>query len=82
MKFRFTVTTSQGLEDVLAKELRQLGLQRVAPERGAVRFFGPLSAGYKAALLSRIGSRVLLCIMRFEGLDEDDLYSGIQDINY
>ena len=82
MKFRFTVTTSQGLEDVLAQELRKLGLQRVAPERGAVRFFGKLKDGYKAALWCRIGSRVLLTLKRFEGLDEDDLYTGIQEIDW
>ena len=64
MSYTFTVTVSRGLEQPLAKELRQMGLQRVVEDRGAVRFMGRLIDGYRACLWTRIGSRVLLRLAR------------------
>ena len=82
MAYTFTVTVSRGLETPLAQELRQLGLQRVIEERGAVRFMGKLSDGYKACLWSRIGSRVLLKLARFTASDSDGLYEGVKTIRW
>ena len=82
MAFTFTVTVSRGLEAPLAQELRQLGLQRVVEERGAVRFMGKLSDGYKACLWTRIGSRVLLKLARFTASDSDGLYEGVKTIKW
>jgi 23S rRNA (guanine2445-N2)-methyltransferase / 23S rRNA (guanine2069-N7)-methyltransferase len=76
----FTVTTGRGGEEVLARELRRIGLQRVVPERGAVRFLGPLRDGLRACLWSRVGSRVLLRLARFEAMDADALYEGVAAI--
>ena len=76
----FTVTTGRGGEDVLAKELRRMGLQRVVAERGAVRFMGPLRDGLRACLWSRVGSRVLLRLARFEAMSADALYEGVAAI--
>ena len=38
MALTFTVTTGRGGEEILVQELRRMGLQRVVPEHGAVRF--------------------------------------------
>jgi 23S rRNA (guanine2445-N2)-methyltransferase / 23S rRNA (guanine2069-N7)-methyltransferase len=76
----FTVTTSRGCEDVLALELKRMGLQRVVPERGAVRFLGSLRDGLRACLWSRVGSRVLLRLARFEAMSADALYEGVAAI--
>lgn len=78
----FTATVSRGAEPVLARELRQLGLQRVTEERGAVRFMGSLRDGLYACLWSRVASRVLLRLARFEARDADALYAGIQQIDW
>ena len=76
----FTVTTSRGSEEVLARELRRMGLQRVVVEQGAVRFLGPLRDGLRACLWTRIGSRVLLRLARFDATDADALYQGVAAI--
>lgn len=76
----FTVTTSQGCEEILAGELRRMGLQRVVRERGAVRFMGPLRDGLRACLWSRVGSRVLLRLARFDAPAAEALYQGVAAI--
>lgn len=73
----FVATCALGLEDLLVTELRRMGLQRVHAERGAVRFHGAVKDGYKATLWSRLASRVLWRMGRFECLDSDSLYAGI-----
>ena len=80
MAHTFTVTVSRGLEKPLAQELRQMGLQRVVEDRGAVRFMGRLIDGYRACLWTRIGSRVLLRLSRFTASDSDALYEGVKTI--
>lgn len=76
----FTATVSRGAEPILAKELRRMGLQRVVEDQGAVRFMGPLRDGLRACLWSRVASRVLLRLSRFEARTADDLYAGVAAI--
>jgi 23S rRNA (guanine2445-N2)-methyltransferase / 23S rRNA (guanine2069-N7)-methyltransferase len=80
MAHTFTVPTSRGSEEVLARELRRMGLQRVVVEQGAVRFMGALRDGLRACLWTRVGSRVLLRLARFEAHDADALYQGVAAI--
>ena len=80
MKHYFTVTCSRGFEPILCKELRRLNLNNVKEGIGSVRFQGSLSDGLKACLWTRLGSRVLLEISRFSGMNADDLYEGMRDI--
>jgi len=54
----FYATCALGLEQVLATELRALGAGHVEPQRGRVRFLGPLTTGYAACLWLRSASRV------------------------
>ena len=79
----FTATCSLGMEEHLAKELKSLNIQHVHPEKAAVRFQGKdLSSAYRACIQSRIASRILLRIHRFQGSDSNSLYDGIQAINW
>lgn len=78
----FQAIVSRGAEDACAQELRQLGLQRVVPERGAVRFLGPLADGYRACLWSRIASRILLRLDRFHATTPEELYAGVQRLDW
>ena len=82
MKHIFTAIISRELESVLQKELRQIGLQNVVAEKGAVRFSGSYSDGLKAALWSRLASRILLRLHRFNCRDANDLYEGVQEVNW
>jgi len=80
MAHTFTVTVAYGAEEILTRELRQMGLQRAHTEKGSVRFMGPLRDGMRACLWSRTGGRVLLRLARFEAFTADALYDGIAAI--
>ena len=82
MNHIFTAIISRELESILQKELRQIGLQHVVAEKGAVRFRGNYQAGLRAVLWSRLASRILLRLHRFECRDANDLYEGIQEVNW
>lgn len=79
-KHYFIVTCSHGFETILQQELRKLNLNNVTIGTGMARFQGTLRDGYKASVWTRLGSRVLLELSRFEGNNADELYDGIQKI--
>jgi 23S rRNA (guanine2445-N2)-methyltransferase / 23S rRNA (guanine2069-N7)-methyltransferase len=82
MNHIFTAIISRELEPLLQKELRQIGLQHVVAEQGAVRFRGDYSAGLRAALWTRLASRILLRLHRFPCRDEQELYEGVQEVDW
>ncbi len=76
----FTATALRGMEQALAEELSSLGLRQVRAQRGAVGFQGPLEAGYRACLWSRLASRVLLVLDDFPLRSADQLYRCVTRI--
>ena len=78
----FTVPCTRGAEAPLAAELRRMGLQRVVEDRGAVHFRGKRRDGLRACLWTRIGSRVLLRIARFDAPNAEALYEGVHAIDW
>ncbi len=79
---RMIATTLFGLEEVLAKELVELGASEVTPLRRAVEFSGDKSVMYRANLLCRTAIRILKPIKTFRTSDEDELYKRIGSINW
>jgi 23S rRNA (guanine2445-N2)-methyltransferase / 23S rRNA (guanine2069-N7)-methyltransferase len=79
---RFFATASRGTEEVLAGELRALGLAGVDVGRGGVAFGETLEHGYRACMWSRVASRILLPLTRFEAPDADALYQGVHAIEW
>ena len=67
-------TCSRGLEEVLADELRGLGLKGVAAGRGFVGFTGGLQAVYEANLGLRTAARVVIPVVRGQVRDKKQLY--------
>lgn len=80
MKPLFFATTPRGTEQVLAEELRDLGLLVVAGERGGVAFGESLEDAYRACLWSRIASRVLRPLASFRVDGADALYKAVHAI--
>lgn len=74
--------TFQGLEDVLAEELRNLGAKNVEPGRRMVSFEGDLSMLYKANFCCRTALRILKPIYKFTASDPDELYSLIKEFDW
>ena len=78
----FFATASAGTEDLLADELRSLGLRGVRAARGGVRFAGDIGDALRACLWSRIAMRVLLPLADFAASDADALYAGARDVRW
>lgn len=76
----FTATTLAGLENVLEKEIIDLGGQNTRIYRRAVSFEGGLSIMYKMNLGLRTALRVLYKIKTFRLRTESDYYRGIKSI--
>ncbi|MDY4041121.1 MAG: bifunctional 23S rRNA (guanine(2069)-N(7))-methyltransferase RlmK/23S rRNA (guanine(2445)-N(2))-methyltransferase RlmL [Collinsella sp.] len=74
--FEFFATCPEGFEGALANELRGLRLARVRPLKGRVSFAGSALDGERACLWSRLASRVLAIVARFEAVDAEELYEG------
>ncbi len=76
--FTMIAKTLFGFEDILAKELRQLGAQSVKPGVRNVSFIGDLGFMYKANLGLRMAIKILKPIDSFIIANETDLYNKIK----
>jgi 23S rRNA (guanine2445-N2)-methyltransferase / 23S rRNA (guanine2069-N7)-methyltransferase len=78
----FFATASAGTEDLLADELRELGLAGVRSSGGGVCFSGGLPDGMRACLWSRIAMRVLWPLADFPIQDAETLYAGARAVRW
>lgn len=76
--FTMVAKTFQGLEQVLAEELRDLGATNVLPGRRMVQFDGDLKMMYKANLCCRTALRILKPFYSFDAKDSDELYDKVK----
>ena len=79
---RFFATCPKAMEDILATELKQLGVQQVKTAMAGVYFEGSLENAYRVCLWSRIANRVLLVLSSFTVTSQEDLYAGIYKVNW
>lgn len=80
--FEMVAKTFQGLEEVLAEELRELGACNVEPGRRMVSFEGDLAMLYKANLCCRTALRILKPIYKFTATDTDTLYDAVKEFDW
>ena len=76
----FLATCPRGFEQLLADELGELGTRQVRPLTGQVSFSGSLEEGLIACMWSRLASRVVVVLSRFDAADADALYEGTSAI--
>lgn len=74
--------TLSGLEDVLVKEIRNLGGENIEKLKRAVAFEGDLTMMYKANLHLRTALRILVKITEFKARSEEELYRKIKMIDW
>lgn len=72
--------TFQGLEDVLAKELTELGANDIQKGLRMVSFTGDLEMMYRANFCLRTAVRVLKVIKEFDADDADQVYEAVKQI--
>jgi putative N6-adenine-specific DNA methylase len=80
--FKMVATTMFGLEEVLAKELKELGAQDIKEAVRSVSFRGDTGFLYKANIALRTAIRILKPIKVCKIYDEEDLYESIQKIKW
>ena len=74
-KQNYIVKTFQGLEQVLASELKAMGAETVEAQRRAVTFTGSKEMMYRVNFQARTAIRVLKPIFTFQSRTEDELYA-------
>ncbi|MDD3405817.1 MAG: RNA methyltransferase [Sphingobacteriia bacterium] len=74
--------TFKGLEEVLAKELIEIGANNVQIERRAVSFTGDLAMMYKSNLCCRTATRILMPLKTFKAKTADEVYEMAKDIEW
>ena len=80
--FKMLAKTMFGFENLLAKELRQLGAMDIKEGVRSVTFSGDNGFMYKANIALRTAVRILKPIKKFKVTNEDDLYNQLQMINW
>lgn len=79
-EFELIAKTFQGLEEVLAKELTELGASNIEIGRRMVAFTGDKEMMYKANFCLRTAIRILKPIKHFEAKNADEVYEAIKAI--
>ncbi len=80
--FEIIAKTFFGLEDVLAKELKDIGAKNIEIKNRAVGFFGDLEMLYKANLHLRTAIKILMPIAKFKVYDAETLYENVKKIEW
>jgi putative N6-adenine-specific DNA methylase len=80
--FKMVAKTLFGFEELLAKELTQLGAQKVEQGVRVVSFVGDKGFMYKANLGLRTALKILKPIKTFKAVNDVALYKGIQSIDW
>ena len=80
--FKMVAKTFFGFEELLAKELTQLGAQQVALGTRVVSFVGDKGFMYKANLALRTAIKILKPIKTFKAYNDKSLYDGMMKIDW
>ena len=80
ISMEFFAACAIGLEKLVGDELRAARIKRVRPLSGGVSFGESREDAEKAIECSRVASRILQTVARFEASDANSLYAGVKDI--
>ena len=80
--FELIAKTFQGLEEVLAQELIELGANDVQIGRRMVSFSGNQEMMYRANFCLRTAVRILKPISHFRARNADDVYKAVKEIEW
>ena len=81
-EFELIAKTFQGLEEVLAQELTELGASNIEIGRRMVSFTGDKAMMYKANFCLRTAIRILKPIKHFTAKTADEVYEAVKSIEW
>ncbi|WP_237363555.1 bifunctional 23S rRNA (guanine(2069)-N(7))-methyltransferase RlmK/23S rRNA (guanine(2445)-N(2))-methyltransferase RlmL [Vibrio marisflavi] len=79
---QYLAVTSNGLENLLAEELTELGISNPKPVQAGVKFKATNEQVYRCCLWSRLASRFVRVLSEFTCQDDMDLYLSATSINW
>ena len=79
---RYFATVARGLEAIATEELASLGAIKPEPGFCGVAFSGDRELLYRVNLWARLPFRILVQLSEFPCCDADDLYAGVQRIDW
>ena len=82
MSFKIIAKTFQGLEEVLAKEITEMGADNIKIGNRMVEFSGDQEMLYRANFCLRTAVRVLKPIKEFKATDADEVYQQVRDMDW
>ncbi|KPK17859.1 MAG: hypothetical protein AMJ62_00220 [Myxococcales bacterium SG8_38] len=77
---RWVLPCPKGCEEVLADEVRALGMEVTEVRPTSVAVLASLRGGYRLCLWSRVASRVLLSLAEIEAKDDAALYEALRQV--
>jgi 23S rRNA (guanine2445-N2)-methyltransferase / 23S rRNA (guanine2069-N7)-methyltransferase len=80
--YQLFATTPKAMETILTEELQSFGINNIKATMAGVAFQGDLEIAYRACLWSRTANRILLVLSTFDVKTQQDLYNGVQKINW
>ena len=81
-EFELVAKTFQGLEEILAKELTELGASNIEIGNRMVAFTGDKEMLYKANFCLRTAIRILKPIKHFKAQNADEVYDNVKAIEW
>ena len=82
VKYKMMATTFKGLEDILAKEIDELGGENIEVQHQVVSFFGDTELMYRSNYWLRTALSILKPIASFKAENEQELYDGLYAIKW
>lgn len=82
MEFKIIAKTFQGLEEVLAEEIKQLGANNVTIGNRMVSFTGDQEMLYRANFCLRTAVKILKPIREFKADDADKVYEVVKQMDW
>ncbi len=79
---KFFVACAKGLEYLLVDELLAMGATRATAATAGANVEGVDAIAYRAAMFSRLASRVLWPLAEFDCENEADLYQGVHELDW
>jgi len=81
-QYQLFATTPKAMEGILASEIEAIGGKNVQHKMAGVAFQGDMALAYTACLWLRTANRILCLLSSFEVKSQQDLYDGIQCIDW
>ncbi len=80
--YTLTASCAAGLEELVAREVRDFGGTDVDHARGLVTWKADLESAYRTCLWSRCASRIFLKLRDYPAPNEDALYEGALEVDW